>query len=277
MNVTFDQFGDEARDDAAVVFVVSDSLGESANNVVLSAAAQFSDGAVRVVRLSQIESVEDVSKYLDEHEEEYVSTAVFHSIVDPMLRRRVRNDLNARGILSVDILGPVVQLLAGLTEEKPKNQARAHHTVDARYKRRVDAMEFIFNHDDGKNSQDLPEADVILVGLTGSAKTPLAMHLSFLGYKVANLPLDPGVELPEELSEVDHKRVFGLVNSLDALVEARLRSAADKDANEVMAEVEEAQVYAIKRMDDLGCVCLNTEHKTVEELGADIIARIESI
>ena len=81
MNVTFDQFGDEARDDAAVVFVVSDSLGESANNVVLSAAAQFSDGAVRVVRLSQIESAEDVSNYLDEHEEEYVSTAVFHSIV----------------------------------------------------------------------------------------------------------------------------------------------------------------------------------------------------
>ena len=71
--------------------------------------------------------------------------------------------------------------------------------------------------------------------------------------------------------------MFGLVNSLDALVEVRLRSAADKDANEVMAEVEEAQVYAVKRMDDLGCVCLNTEHKTVEELGADIIARIESI
>ena len=64
MNVTFDQFGDEARDDAAVVFVVSDSLGESANNVVLSAAAQFSDGAVRVVRLSQIESADDVSNYL---------------------------------------------------------------------------------------------------------------------------------------------------------------------------------------------------------------------
>ena len=71
--------------------------------------------------------------------------------------------------------------------------------------------------------------------------------------------------------------MFGLVNSLDALVEVRLRSAADKDANEVMAEVEDAQVYAAKRMDDLGCVCLNAEQKTVEELGADIIARIESI
>ena len=117
MKVTYDQLGEGRSEDSAIVYVVSDSLGDSANNVVLSAAAQFSDGAVRVVRLSQIKSAEEVSEYFDEHEEDFVSTAVFHSIVDPALRKRVRSDLNNRGILSVDILGPVVQLLAGLTGE----------------------------------------------------------------------------------------------------------------------------------------------------------------
>ena len=178
MKVTFDQLGGEGatREDAAVVFVISDALGDAAQSVVISAASQFSDGAVRVVRLSQIKSADEVRDYFDAHDEDFVSTAVFHSIVDPVLRRSVKEALNERGITSVDILGPVVQILAGLTGETPKNIASAHHRVDSRYLRRVAAMEYFVDHDNGKNPQDLGEADVVLVGLTGSAKSPLAMH-----------------------------------------------------------------------------------------------------
>lgn len=275
MKVTFDQFGEGLREDHATVFVVSDSLGESANNVVLSAAAQFSDGAVRVVRLSQIESAEEVEDYLNEHDEEFVSTAVFHSIVDPRLRKEVRSNLNARGVLSVDILGPVVQLLAGLTEEKPKNQARAHHVVDSRYLRRMDAMDFFMAHDDGNNPQDLPQADVVLAGITGSAKSPLAMKLSFLGYKVACISLDPGTEIPAQLADVPKNRVFGLMNSDDAIVKARLRSSDEQDSD-LLERVETEQAYAAAKIEELCCECLKTSELTVEELSSDIIARIES-
>lgn len=276
MKVTFDQLGDDAREDAALVYVISDSLGDSAHNVVLSAAAQFSDGAVRVVRLSQIESAEEVASYFDEHEEDFISTAVFHSIVDPSLRKKVRSDLNNRGILSVDILGPVVQLLAGLTGERPKNQAHAHHMIDSRYLRRVDAMDYFAEHDDGKNPQDLPSADVVLVGLSGSAKTPLAMCLSFLGYKVASVSLDPGCEVPAQLAQVDKSRLFGLENRSRALESVSLVAGETGTPSvEKLAEAEGALTHAAQVIDELGCTKISTDEKTVEELSADIIAQIE--
>lgn len=276
MKVTFDQLGAGEREDSAVVYVVSDSLGDSANNVVLSAAAQFTDGAVRVVRLSQIKSAEEVATYFDEHEEDFVSTAVFHSIVDPALRKQVRSDLNNRGILSVDILGPVVQLLAGLTGEKPKNQARAHHMVDKRYLRRVSAMEFFVEHDDGKNPQDLTKADVVLVGLSGSAKTPLAMYLSFLGYNVASVSLDPGCEVPAELASVEKSRLFGLENSEGALASVSVRAKdAGAATDETLAAAEGAIARASQVMDELGCTRIYTDEKTVEELSADVISQVE--
>lgn len=277
MKVTFDQLGGEGatREDAAVVFVISDALGDAAQSVVISAASQFSDGAVRIVRLSQIKSVDEVRDYFDSHDEDFVSTAVFHSVVDPVLRRLVKAVLNERGITSVDILGPVVQILAGLTGETPKNIASAHHRVDSRYLRRVAAMEYFVDHDNGKNPQDLGEADVVLVGLTGSAKSPLAMHLSFLGYKVASVSLDPGCTVPEELAKVDPNRVFGLEATTDVLATARVRDAKGQQRHEVLAEIEAAQEGARREMDRLGCERLSADNKTFEELASDIIFKVE--
>ena len=279
MKVTYDQLGDEVREDAALVYVISDSLGESALNVVMSAVSQFHEGSVRIVRLSQIVGVECVRDYFDQHEDDFVTTAVFHSIVDPVLRRSVRDELNARGIMSVDILGPVVQVLAGLTGQTPKNQASAHHVVDSHYLRRVSAMEFFVAHDDGKNPQDLPKADVVLVGLTGAAKTPLAMHLSFLGYTVASVSLDPSIPVPAELSEVDPSKVFGLVTTSDVLASSRRRRLSEGGAMSQLStnvsEIEAEQAHAREVMGSIGCSVLDTDNKTVEELAADVLSRID--
>lgn len=280
MKVTYDQYGEQVQAGAPDVFVISDSLGDSALNVVLAAAAQFSEGAVRIVRLSQIVAIDCVRGYFDEHEGGFSSTAVFHSIVDPQLRAAVKAELNARGIVSVDILGPVVQLLASLTGERPKNLAGAHHAVDSHYLKRVSAMEFFLAHDDGKNPQDLCRADVVLIGLTGSAKTPLAMHLSFLGYNVASISLDSGCEPPEQLFSVPADRVFGLETTPDVLAATRKRRLAEGAAAEApsvsLAEIEEDQARADEVMDKIGCARLSTGDTTVEELTADVLSRIEA-
>lgn len=280
MKVTYDQLGSGSHD-GAIVYVVSDSLGDSALNVVLEAAAQFEEGSVRVVRLAQVDAPECVSAYFDEHADDFVSTAVFHSIVNPQLSQAIKADLNNRGITTVDILGPVIQLLSSLTGQRPKNLASAHHTVDSRYLRRVGAMEFFLNHDDGKNPQDLPSADVVLIGLTGSAKSPLAMRLSFLGYKVASISLDAVDELPQELSQVDPHRVFGLATNSDVLAQSRKRQLAGGTAAAGvppvdLARIEDEQAAATAAMDRLGCVRIDVEDKTVEELAADILSRIEA-
>lgn len=276
LKVTIDHTGTGSMDEHAVVFVISDSLGDSAKSVVDSAAAQFSDGAMCVRRLSQIESVDDVRTYFDEHEDEFVNTAVIHSIVNPALRADVRAELAGRGITSIDVLGPVVQVLSGLTNEKPKNQASAHHMVDEHYRKRVDAMEFFMEHDNGKNSQDLPSADVVLIGLTGSAKSPLAMHLSFLGFLVASVSLDPGCEVPAELAQVDKQKLFGLKTSVDVLAEARRRAGTYDQTQEAVAELEKAQADADAIMVQYGCTVLDSSQKTVEELTNDVISQIEA-
>lgn len=275
MKVTIDQTGTGSKDEHGVVFIISDSLGDSARSVVDSAAAQFSEGSMCIRRLSQIESVDEVRAYFDEHEDEFLETAVVHSIVNPALRAEVRSELTSRSITSIDVLGPVVQILSGLTHERPKNQAKAHHMVDAHYLKRVDAMEFFMEHDDGKNPQDLTKADVVLAGLTGSAKSPLGMHLSFLGYFVASVSLDPGVEVPAELAQVDKQKLFGLETSVDVLTEARKRASSQVQTREVVAEVEAAQAAAHKVLSELGCTILDSSNKTVEELTSDVIAQIE--
>lgn len=275
MQVTIDHQGTGSQDEHAIVFVISDSLGDSAKSVVDSAAAQFSDGAMCVRRLSRIESVDDVRNYFDEHDEDFTETAVIHSIVDPNLRSAVRSELTSRGITSIDVLGPIVQVLSGLTHEKPKNQASAHHTIDEHYRKRVGAMEFFVEHDNGKNPQDLVQADVVLVGLTGSAKTPLAMNLSFLGYRVASISLDPGTKIPDELYSVDKSKIFGLITSIDVLTEARKRATSDEaDTHELIAEIEDAQENAAKEMDKLGCICIDSSDKTVEELVSVVLSTI---
>lgn len=275
MKVTIDHQGTGSQDEHAIVFVISDSLGDSAKSVVDSAAAQFTKGSMCVRRLSQIESVEDVRTYFDEHDDDFYETAVIHSIVNPVLRADVRKELTSRGITSIDVLGPIVQVLSGLTGEKPKNQAKAHHMVDEHYRKRVDAMEFFMDHDNGKNPQDLDKADVVLIGLTGSAKSPLAMHLSFLGYAVASVSLDAGCVVPEELKSINKAKVFGLTANLDVLTEARKRAASAPDSSELVAEVEDAQAKANALMAKLGCVVLDSTDKTVEELTADVISQIE--
>ena len=170
-----------------------------------------------------------------------------------------------------------MQLLAGLTAEKPKNQARAHHMVDKRYLRRVSSMDFFVEHDDGKNPQDLVKADVVLVGLSGSAKTPLAMYLSFLGYNVASVSLDPGCDIPGELAQVDKGRLFGLENSTGVLASASIRvKDAEGLASEEVAHAESAVAHASQVMDELGCTRLFSDEKTVEELSADVISQVES-
>lgn len=281
MKVTYDQLGDTLQDDAAIVYVISDSLGDAALNIVLSAATQFEEGSVRIVKLAQIVAPECVCDYFNEHDEDFVETAVFHSIVDPSLRQAVKSELNNRGIMTVDILGPVVQLLASLTGQRPRNLASTHHTVDSRYMRRVSAMEFFMNHDNGKNPQDLPHADVVLIGLTGSAKSPLAMHLSFLGYNVASISLDSVDSIPDELASVDKHRLFGLVTTSSVLARSRKRQLASGAlTSDTLAvdtvRIEDEQAAADNLMDKLGCHKINVEDMTVEELAADILSQIEA-
>lgn len=266
------------------VHVISDSLGDTAADLALAAASQFSSGSVNIVRLPKANSIEQVKSFLDGREaidpllgsgdRELV---VFYTIADPIFRAEVAWELERRGADALDLLGPAVEALESLTGEKPSGKSGVIRRTDARYFRRIEAMEFSVNHDDGRNTQDLAKADIVLIGVSRTSKTPLSMYLAFQGYKVANVPLAKGVIPPEELFEVESWRIFGLLSTPELLREVRTKRLGSAKVMRVAGGYADPELIhdelaeARGLMKQLGCIVIRTDNRAVEETAQEIL------
>ena len=262
------------------IHVISDSLGDTAADVALAAAAQFDAGIVHIERLPKASSLQQISDFLDAHlaNEDPEHFLVFHTIANRELRTSLEAELVRRDIAHIDILGPALDAIAKLTGEQPHGQAGAIRRTDERYFRRIEAMEFFVSHDDGRNPQDLDKADIVLVGVSRTSKTPLSMYLSFHGYKVANIPLAKGSEPPHELFDVEPFRVFGLMSTPEVLSTIRNeRLGSDRvrevagayaDPGAIADELDEARAL----MRRLGCIVIHTDGRAVEETAQVILS-----
>ena len=258
------------------VIVISDSLGDTACEVVLAASGQFDEGAFRVLRLPKVTSVEQVKSFVGPRvDADHRDIAVFHTIVDPALRARVLDYLGMLHIRSVDLIGPTLAVLSSLIG--------VIHKTDDRYFHRIEAMEYFVEHDDGRGCDDLSGADIVLLGVSRTSKTPLSMYLAYQGYKVANVPLAHGMEPPKSIYEVDPMRLFGLISTVDVISEIRdsrlgddyVRAVAGSYAEPESVRSELAEARAL--MKRLGCFVVRTDGKAIEESAAEIIAHLEEI
>lgn len=264
------------------IHVISDSLGDTAAEVALAATSQFGVGAVRIQRLPKVTTLAQVKAYLDEHcGDAQGRVLVFHTIVDSGLRTQVVEEFERRGIDSLDLIGPALGAVQRLTGLEPHIQAGAIRKVDDRYFNRINAMEFFVAHDDGRNPQDLTKADIVLVGVSRTSKTPLSMYMSFQGYKVANIPLAKGSEPPHELFDVEPHRLFGLISTPEVLssirnerlgsLEARQIAGSYADPACIQEELDEARALMRK----LGCIVVHTNGRAVEETAQIILGYFE--
>ncbi|MBS5449652.1 MAG: kinase/pyrophosphorylase [Coriobacteriia bacterium] len=261
------------------IHVISDSLGDTAADVALAAAAQFDAGIVHIERLPKASSLRQISEYLDAHlaQDGPEHFLVFHTIANRELRTALEAELVRRKVPHIDVLGPALDAIAQLTGEQPHGQAGVIRRTDERYFRRIEAMEFFVSHDDGRNPQDLTKADIVLVGVSRTSKTPLSMYLSFHGYKVANIPLAKGSEPPHELFDVEPFRVFGLMSTPEVLSTIRNERLGSDRVREVAGayadpcaiadELDEARAL----MRRLGCIVIHTDGRAVEETAQVIL------
>lgn len=261
------------------IHVVSDSLGETAADVALAAAAQFEHGTVHIERLPKVTSVEQVRRFILEsgHEVPCDKLLVFHTIANRKLREEIQSELERNGVHALDLLGPALDAIERLTGERPRGQAGVIRRTDERYFRRIEAMEFFVAHDDGRNPEELAKADIVLIGVSRTSKTPLSMYLSFHGYKVANIPLARGVEPPKELFDVEPFRIFGLISTPEVLstirherlggLEARQVAGSYSDPLCIQEELDEARAL----MRRLGCIVVHTNGRAVEETSQIIL------
>lgn len=265
------------------VLVISDALGETAASVALAAAGQFDEGAVAIERLSRVQDARQVQSYLESLAGAAKKIAAFHTIVQNEIRREVAGLLVEQGIAAVDLLGPAIDTIAALTGLAPKGIPGIIHQTDERYFQRIACMEYTVEHDDGRGADDLSEADIVLIGVSRTSKTPLSMYLALQGYRVANIPLAPQVEPPQALFEVDPARIFGLVTTVEAIApiraqrlgSAQAQSAAGSYADPDAIELEFA--YARSLMKRLGCFVVHTDGKAIEESATEIIERLNRI
>lgn len=257
-----------AAGDEPVVFVVSDSIGETAELVARAAASQFNSGQVHIRRFSYVDDPAALREVVDAALGR--RAVVLYTLILPELRRTLGEACAHHGIPSVDIMGPTMEALGRILNIKPRLEPGLVHRLDDEYFRRMEAIEFAVKYDDGKDPRGLARADAVLIGVSRTSKTPVSMYLAHRRHRVANVPLVPEVDPPEELCRLEKGRVIGLSIQPDLLIEIRqerLRAiglAADASygsPDRIRAELAFAH-EVFRRLD---CPVIDVTNKAVEE------------
>jgi len=203
-----------------LVFLLSDGTGETVDKMVRAALTQYLDPRFRIVRYKSIRSMEQVDAVLEEAAR--LSAVVVYTAVSEVVRGAVKEGLKRfPEVSSVDLLGPILDIFSTVFHLNPSAKPGLLHEVNEQYFRRIEAMEFSVKQDDGSHPENLHRADIILVGVSRTSKTPLSIYLSHKGFKVANVPLIKGIDPPQVLFDTDQSKIIGLIIDPEALAKIR--------------------------------------------------------
>ncbi len=257
-----------------VVFVVSDSMGETAQLVARAVLSQFPDGAAELHRFIHIGTPEAAEVVMNAARAQ--PTLIIFTVIVPEVRAVILEQAERAGIAAVDIMGPALSGVEEISGHKALLEPGLIHRLDEKYFRRVDAIEFSVQHDDGRDPRGYGKADVVLLGVSRTSKTPVSMYLANRGVKVANLPLIPGILPPAELHRVQVKKVVGLTISPAKLGQIRkerertmgVHGSSDySDPGRIREELGSADgLYR-----ELGCEVIDVTDRAVEETAAVVM------
>lgn len=251
------------------IYAVSDSIGETAELVAKATASQFSD-EVEVLRVSYLKTREDIVEFLEKIEDKQ-NALIISTIVLVDVREFLIERCTDIGIQIINILGPCINMVSRMLNRLPDYKPGAIWDMDEEYNKRIEAMEFAMRYDDSKDNSGIKHADVVLIGLSRTSKTPLCMYLANKGIKALNVPLMPEIGVPEELKQIDKKKIIGLTIDPMHLMDIRKHrldkfsrlSPGVQYANEerVLIEFE----FADKVMRRVGCKTIDVTKRAIED------------
>lgn len=268
------QAGEKGKEFHPTVFVVSDSIGETAEFVARAAASQYNSGRVRIRRFSYVNSPDYIADIV--HQAAEAGAIIAYTLVLPELREALEAEVRVHGVPAVDIMGPMLDALGKVMENSPKLKPGLLHKLDEEYFRKMEAVEFAVKYDDGKEPRGILQADVVIIGVSRTSKTPLCMYLAHKKVKAANVPLVPEVEPPQELFQLPPRKVIGLTISPQQLNEIRtqrlktlgLKSGAEYASMErIIKELD----YAESIMRRIGCPIIDVTNRAVEETASIVL------
>jgi len=256
--------------------IVSDSTGETAQRLVLALEAQFADQPFVEIRHPRAENVEDL--HIAVQQARGRPAVMVYTLVGSELRDAMRQLCRRARVHYCDLLGHPIDSISRVAGVAARMEPGARAPLDSSYFKRIEAIEFAVKYDDGVGS-GLDEADVVLVGVSRTSKTPLSIFLGYLGHKAANVPVVRGIDLPQELYEIDPTKIVGLTIAADRLLDIRTARVKSMGASKkryaelevIYAELEEAS--GIHRR--LGCPVIDVSELSVEETAMRIIRLVE--
>ena len=259
--------------------LVSDATGETIHSVARACLVQFEGVEPFEHVWSLIRTPGQMQKVVAAIEDS--PGAVLFTLVNDRLRSTLMEACRRIGVPCIPVLDPVIHALAATYGVEMSGRPGLQHMLDAEYFSRIDAMNFALSHDDGQGAMGLNDADVVLVGVSRTSKTPTCLYLANRGIKAANIPVVPGVPLPEELLQADRPLIIGLTKDPARLVQVRrnrLRhiSASDRDVTDYVDPdtVREEVAFARRLCAKHNWPVIDVTRRSIEETSASILTHL---
>jgi regulator of PEP synthase PpsR (kinase-PPPase family) len=265
------------------IHLIADGTGDTAARVARAAQLQFTSHPTRVIRHPRITTGNGLRTALESISAADCIVVVFYTLVDDGLRDLVGEICTDLSLAHCDLLGPAIDALELASGERAERVPARQVGMDPDYFKRIAAMEFAVKHDDGQTNEGLVGADIVLVGVSRTGKTPLSMYLGYLGYKTANVPIVRGIAPPSHLFAVERWRLVGLTIDPERLAAIRHRRVAalgtgragSRDGYAALAGIYEELAEAAALHRRLGCPAIDTTSLALEEAAGRVIELVE--
>jgi [pyruvate, water dikinase]-phosphate phosphotransferase / [pyruvate, water dikinase] kinase len=254
--------------------LVSDSTGETLIAASRAAAAQYQGVASIEHVYPLVRTIAQLDRVIAEIED--APGIVLFTLVDPELSRRLEASSEASGSPCLSVLGPILRLFQSYLGQNAASRAGAQHMLNAEYFKRIDALNYTMMNDDGQMPENLEQADIVLVGVSRTSKTPTSIYLANRGYKTANVPFVPHVPLPRGLAELKRPLIVGLVASAERIIQIRQNRLLSLNADtqsEYIDRISVAEEISTSRrfFSEHGWPMIDVTRRSIEETAAAIL------
>ena len=261
------------------VYLISESTGETLDRIFMALKAQFNNFDYDLNQFSFTRTENQISTILNDAKKQE-SPIILYTVVNSKLAKFLAEEANKKNIPCFGVLGDLILNFSKILNEKATHQPSAQHVLDEDYYKRIEAIQFTMNHDDGNNTENILESDIILVGVSRTSKTPTSIYLANKGLKTSNIPLVNDMSIPIDIVKSNTLCVIGLTTEAERLYDIRrnrLNSLKENEASDytslekIRLEVEQSKKIFKKNK----WPTIDVTRKSVEETAASIIKIFE--
>ena len=256
------------------IYAISDGTGRTADQALQAVLTQFKNRDVEIILKAEVRSESQIEEIVCEVALQ--KGFIVHTLVSEPLRENILRICRIHNVDAIDLIGPLLSRLTNFLNESPQGEPGLFFSLNKEYFKRIDSMQFAFNHDDGLRDNEYEKAEIVLVGVSRTFKTPLSIFLAYKGWFVANYPVVIGAELPDSLSKMPFGSVFGLTtqaHELSGLRMARQEYLGGSTEEYATVDFVRKELYYAQRIfNRYEWPVIQVTNKPIEEIASEILA-----